>query len=401
MVNLARFARMAPCTKPIGAFATLAIMIAFIMTTVVVTSGKKTSSKDMYLVSFNYDLSNATNTNSKRDVTDSPAPASTSTYTVFMSSTAAPSPTQSGSTLVTSASSTASATPTSNNVTPDMHNQFRDAVQTLINEDETNSNITFQEVRVGYSGICVEVASDAGIKGDTWICGTVNATESLGATTGGDPFDLIGIALYFKDKIAFALPWWISVVCLGLAFLCQFVNSIPFFPIPPIVQRVGCGLSILGTGCLLAGLVLAHVSSNTVATLAGQLTLNTINAHVGSMNQALGWASFALSFLASMGISLLVAADLALRRAERMADRTIDTAVNKGLDRMHLGGSERSFSGSSKASSAGLGRTMGPTKPEMSFADLKGISKARTRGEALTALTGIYRPSEKDHANMV
>jgi len=261
-----------------------------------------------------------------------------------------------------------------------------------------------------FSGVCVQVSSDAGIKDSPWYCGNINSTDTLAKSAGGDPFDLIGVATFFKDKIAFALPWWIASVTLGIAMLCQMAGSIPFLPIPPVIPRIAAGLSILGTFCLLGGLVLAHVSSNTVATLSSLLTMGTVDAHVGHTNQALGWTAFALSFLASLCISLIVVAELALEKAERMADRTIDAGINKGIDTLPFSNpiknNIRSFSNGSTTSASstgsGLGRTMGPIKHNVRFDELRQLSKARTRGEALTMLTATVRPNEKSgHDNMV
>ncbi|KAF3902980.1 hypothetical protein ABW20_dc0105094 [Dactylellina cionopaga] len=290
--------------------------------------------------------------------------------------------------------------------TPNMmlQEKFKLAVESLIADDSMNSTITFNHARVSYSGICVEVTSMEGIKGSKWICGSVNTTEVLGAAAGGDPFDLIGVAAFFKDKIAFSLPWWVSTVCLGVAMLCQMLLAIPLLPIPPVVQKVAAGLSILGCMALLGGLVLQHVASHTVASLAFKLTMGTVNAHVGRMNQALGWSGFALSLLATIAISVVVAAEMALEKGERMMDHAADAAINKLESRVPFGSpaqgtsfvGSRSFSGSTTASS-GLGRSLRDNGPDM----LRGLAKAKTRGEALSAVAGGFRNEKIQHPHMM
>ncbi|KAK6350288.1 hypothetical protein TWF696_006519 [Orbilia brochopaga] len=387
MVNLVRFARAAPCTKPLLAFASLGLMIAFIFSTVVVTAGKKSSSKGLYIVSFEYDLppvASSTNSIRKRQDDDATTTTQQTRVVATVSETMTVAPTSTSSMT----SSTMMPTPTVNVV---LQEKFKNAVQSLITDDNMNATIQFNEARVSYSGICVEVTSMEGIKGSQWLCGSVNTTEVLGATAGGDPFDLIGVAAYFKDKVAFALPWWVATACLGVAMLCQMILMIPLLPIPPVVQKVTAVLSLIGTLALLGGLILQHVTANTVASITSRLTINTVNAHVGRMNQALGWSGFALALLASICISVVVAAEMALEKGERMMDRAADAAVGKLESRVPFGSpmQNRSFSGSSNASS-GLGRSLRDNGPDV----LRGLAKAKTRGEALSAVAGGFR-SEK------
>ncbi|KAF3917990.1 hypothetical protein ABW21_db0201623 [Orbilia brochopaga] len=386
MFNLVRFARAAPCTKPLLAFASLGLMIAFIFSTVVVTAGKKSSSKGLYIVSFEYDLppmASSTNSMRKRqDDTTTTAQQTRIVATVSQTMTIPPASTTSMT------STTMMPTPTVNVV---LQQKFKNAVQSLITDDNMNATIQFNEARVSYSGICVEVASMEGIKGSQWLCGSVNTTEVLGATAGGDPFDLIGVSAYFKDKVAFALPWWVATACLGIAMLCQMVLMIPLLPIPPVVQKVTAVFALIGTLALLGGLILQHVTANTVASITSRLTIGTVNAHVGRMNQALGWSGFALALLASICISVVVAAEMALERGERMMDQAADAAINKLESKVPYGSpmQRRDFSGSSTASS-GLGRSLRDNGPDM----LRGLAKAKTRGEALSAVAGPFR-SEK------
>ncbi|KAK6526744.1 hypothetical protein TWF281_009946 [Arthrobotrys megalospora] len=393
MVNLVRFARAAPCTKPLLGFAAMALMISFIFSTVIVTAGKQESSKGLYIVSFEYDVPTSNNRLVRRQEED----AETTTIirsvaTVSQTKTVAPEPTEDAAPSDTekSTSSTPMPTPTPN---LKIQEKFKQTVQELIKDDSMNATIQFNHARVSYSGICVEVTSMEGIKGAQWRCGSINTTEVLGATAGGDPFDLIGIAAFFKDKIAFSLPWWVATVCLGVAMLCQMVLMIPLLPIPPVVQKVAAVLSLLGCMALLGGLVLQHVAANTVASLSLKLTIETVNAHVGRMNQALGWTGFALSLLATIGIWVVVAAEMALEKGERMVDHAADAAIGKVESRLPFSSpvQNRSFSGSSTTSS-GLGRSLRENGPDM----LRGLAKAKTRGDALNAVAGGFR-SEKGH----
>ncbi|KAK6512042.1 hypothetical protein TWF481_000939 [Arthrobotrys musiformis] len=384
MFNLTKFAKAAPCTKPLLGFAALALMISFIFSTVIVTAGKQESSKGLYIVSFEYDIAAVNNRLVRRQEDDAETTTITrSIATVSQTKTVAPEPTE-------DAAPTSSAMPMPTS-TLKIQEKFKQSVESLIEEDKMNATVQFDHARVSYSGICVEVTSMEGIKGTQWRCGSVNTTEVLGATAGGDPFDLIGVAAFFKDKIAFSLPWWVSTVCLGVAMLCQMVLMIPLLPIPPVVQRATAILALLGCMALLGGLILQHVAANSVAALSHKLTMGTVNAHVGRMNQALGWTGFALSLLANIAIWVVVAAEMALEKGERMMDSAAEAAINKVESRLpynHTGGS-RSFSGTSTASS-GLGRSLRDNGPDV----LRGLAKAKTRGDALDALAGPFR-SEK------
>ncbi|KAK6348830.1 hypothetical protein TWF730_009598 [Orbilia blumenaviensis] len=396
MFNLVKFARAAPCTKPLLGFAAMALMISFIFSTVIVTAGKQQSSKGLYIVSFEYDVPTGNSRLVRRQEEDAETTTIVQTRpisTVSQTRTVAPEPTEDpapSDDKKPTSSSSVMPTPTPN---LKLQEKFKQSVQSLIQDDNMNSTIQFNHARVSYSGICVEVISMEGIKGAQWICGTVNTTEVLGATAGGDPFDLIGIAAFFKDKIAFSLPWWVSTVCLGVAMLCQMVLMIPFLPIPPVVQRVAAVLSLLGCMALLGGLVLQHVASSTVASLALKLTIGTVNAHVGRMNQALGWTGFALSLLATIGIWVVVAAEMALEKGERMIDQAADAAIGKVESSLpfRTPSQNRNFSGSSTASS-GLGRSLRDNGPDV----LRGLAKAKTRGEVLSAVAGGFR-NEKNH----
>ncbi|EWC48661.1 hypothetical protein DRE_01883 [Drechslerella stenobrocha 248] len=395
MVDLVRFARAAPCTKPLLAFASMGLMIAFIFSTVIVTSGNKPSSKGLYIVSFNYDLPPppASTSIRRRQADDEPTTTVQQTRSVTVSETLTTAPTS-----MTSAAVMPTQTP---NLV--IQEKFKNAVQALITDDNMNATIQFNEARVSYSGICVEVMSMEGIKGAQWLCGSVNTTEVLGATAGGDPFDLIGVAAYFKNKVAFALPWWVATACLGVAMLCQMVLMIPLLPIPPIVQRVTAVLALVGTIALLGGLVLQHVTANTVAALTHRLTIGTVDAHVGRMNQALGWSGFALALLASIAVGVVVAAEMALERGERMMDRAADMAASKIESKIPYGSpnQSRNFSGSSvNSGGSGLGRSIRDNGPDM----LRGLAKAKTRGDALNAVVTPFSREKSSYphgSNMV
>ncbi|EPS43724.1 hypothetical protein H072_2325 [Dactylellina haptotyla CBS 200.50] len=382
MFNLVRFAKAAPCTKPLLGFAAIALMISFIFSTVIVTAGTRESSKGLYIVSFEYDLPASPNRLAKRQ--DEP-----STTTLQQTRPVA---TVSQVMTVTPTNTMPPASSTMNSMMPApssnmmLQEKFKQTVEDLIAEDSMNATITFNHARVSYSGICVEVTSNEGIKGSQWRCGNVNTTEVLGATAGGDPFDLISVAAFYKDKIAFSLPWWVATVCLGVAMFCQMILAIPFLPIPPVVQKVAAVLSIIGCLALLGGLVLQHVAANTVASLSYKMTMGTVNAHVGRMNQALGWSGFALSLLASIGIWVVVAAEMALEKGEQMMDRAAQAAYDKAESKLP----HRAYSGSSNGS--GLGRSLRTQGPDV----LRNLAKAKTRGDVLEAVaSGITGRGEK------
>ncbi|KAF3097747.1 hypothetical protein TWF569_009111 [Orbilia oligospora] len=403
MISIAKFAKAAPCTKPLLGFASLALMIAFIFSTVIVTAGKQESSKGLYIVSFEYDVPASNNRLVRRQQDDDETTTivqTRSVATISQTRTVAPEPTEDPAPEEKKETTTPASSPTPT-PTPNLKLQekFKQAVESLIEDDKMNATIQFNHARVSYSGICVEVTSMEGIKGAQWRCGPVNTTEVLGATAGGDPFDLIGVAAFFKDKIAFSLPWWVATVCLGIAMLCQMLLMLPLLPIPPVVQKVTAVLALLGCTALLGGLVLQHVAANTVASLSLKLTMGTVNAHVGRMNQALGWTGFALSLLANIGIWVIVAAEMAIEKGEQMMNHATDAAINKVESKLPYGnpGQNRSFSGSSTASS-GLGRSLRDNGPDV----LRGLAKAKTRSEALSAVAGGFR-NEKTHQphNMV
>lgn len=404
MVNFVQFARAAPCTseyrirkitaypytndatEPVMLFSVVAIMISFIFTTVIVTSGTKVSSRNFYLVSFEYNLNTGSSSSLTKRSNNETHASVTSTVT----------PT---STIMSGTSSIASAQPTSSSVADVQaasKSKFRDAVKQLQMADEINSNMTFSQVRVSYHGVCTQVAAN-GTKDDSWRCGDVKSTRSLAQMTGGDPFDLIDIGAYYKDKMAFSLPWWFAVGCLGISTIALVLGSIPLMPATLTINRVAAATAVLGNGSLLVGLVLAHVTSNAVVTLTDLLTVDTVTAHIGRMNQTFGWTAFALSFLAALGISFIVLGEYALITAERRANATIDHTINKGMERLpfsspvqHVGlgsapGSQRS----------GLGRTMGGVTVD----DFKDLTKAKSRGEALAMVAG--KISTKRNDNMV
>jgi len=147
--------------------------------------------------------------------------------------------------------------------------------------------------------------------------------------------------------------------------------------------------------------------------LTDLLTVDTVTAHIGRMNQTFGWTAFALSFLAALGISFIVLGEYALITAERRANATIDHTINKGMERLpfsnpvqHAGlgrfaspspspvqhGGLGSAPGSQRS---GLGRTMGGVTVD----DFKDLTKAKSRGEALAMVAGKISTKRSD--NMV
>jgi hypothetical protein len=191
---------------------------------------------------------------------------------------------------------------------------------------DKGKNGTFNYIRIGYRGICIETKKDNN-SDLTWNC--AKHGKDIAKDLGGDPLDLVTVGDLYKDKISFSTPLWASLISLGIGFLMVVANCIPVVPIPKITKKIAAGAAGLGALMLLGSMVLQQVTTSAIATLVGHLGMKAVLIHVGHANVGFGWAAFATAFAAAIGTLAVAAAEMAVERIETKTEQLMERGLDK------------------------------------------------------------------------
>lgn len=216
------------------------------------------------------------------------------------------------------------------------------------------SNVTFNEIRIGYRGICIETEQNG------WEC-DANAAEMYDSKQmGGDPLDLLSIADIYQAKISFSLPLWTSVICIGVAWLMVAINILPI-PIPELTRKIGAAAAAIGTLALCGAMTLQQVTTGAVHTLVHKMGMGVVEVDVGNSVIGFGWAAFALALVGSAGFIALVVADMAVTKVRARVEVELEKGVEKASGGRVNVEDVRGFKGTFDTLRGGNGN--GPTKP--------------------------------------
>lgn len=232
----------------------------------------------------------------------------------------------------------------------------------LLKSDKGDSQV-FSDVRIGYSGICIETKKKGDKGNGSWRCS--KHARDISKDMAGDPVNLIRVADLYKDKISFVTPLYMATCALVVAFLMVLINCVPVIPVPAATRKIATAAAATGSLMLLGCMSLQHVTSAAISTLVSELGMNAVLVHIGDADAAFGWAAYALSALAALATLAVAVAEHLANKAQAVADAPIGF-LEKGASGlasrvMNRGGS--SHSGSTSATAAGVHTDSHPQPP--------------------------------------
>ncbi|KAI9800233.1 MAG: hypothetical protein M1825_004217 [Sarcosagium campestre] len=180
------------------------------------------------------------------------------------------------------------------------------------------------EARVGYFGICINP------DGGAWLCSN-NASSLAGqVSVDQDPLNLIWVASTFKDSIVFP---YLIIVAIILAFVCfLLLATFPGWhtevddhgsveerkPFPSrAVSQIALAIIFVASIFILVSVLWQHTASVAAATIAQDLGNGSVKSGVGTTAMILGWFSFALLIIVTIGLLVMI---LSMHLMERLTD---------------------------------------------------------------------------------
>ncbi|KAI9755554.1 MAG: hypothetical protein M1815_004868 [Lichina confinis] len=180
------------------------------------------------------------------------------------------------------------------------------------------------EARVGYFGICINP------DGGAWLCSNNASSLAAQVSIDQDPLNLIWVASTFKDSIVFP---YLIIVAIILAFVCfLLLATFPGWheeidetgdveakkPFPSrAVSQVALAIIFVASIFVLVSVLWQHTASVAATTIAQDLGNGSVKSGVGSTAMILGWFSFALLIIVTIGLLVMI---LSLRMAAILTD---------------------------------------------------------------------------------
>jgi hypothetical protein len=191
---------------------------------------------------------------------------------------------------------------------------------------DTGKSGIFTDLRVGYSGICVETKADS--KADSeWHCG--KKTDDFVPDLGGDPLSLASVGDMYREEVAYVLPLWISLGASIIAFLLLAANNIPFVTVPPITRKITASMTVLAMLFLLGSMCLQKVTTEAVQKLVNSLSAGAVEIHLGRADIVFGWAAFGTSLLAAICAGVVTLCEILVEKTQRKAQELAANGVDK------------------------------------------------------------------------
>ncbi|KAH8880337.1 membrane fusion mating protein FIG1 [Thozetella sp. PMI_491] len=177
------------------------------------------------------------------------------------------------------------------------------------------------QARVGYFGICVNP------DGGSWLCSN-NATALAGQIpTDQDPLNLVWLASQFKDMIVFP---YLIIIAIIFAFICLLLlatfpgwheeedsegsqREVKPFPSRPVSQ-VALAIIFIASIFVLVSVLWQHTASVAASIIAQDLANGSVMAGVGTSAMVMGWFSFTLLIIVTIGLLVMILSIRVLRQ---------------------------------------------------------------------------------------
>ncbi|KAF4979513.1 hypothetical protein FZEAL_4281 [Fusarium zealandicum] len=169
------------------------------------------------------------------------------------------------------------------------------------------------QARVGYFGICINP------DGGSWLCSNNATALAKEVDTDQDPLNLIWLAAQFKDMIVFP---YLIIIAIIFAFVCLLLlatfpgwheetdsegsdREVKPFPSRPVSQ-IALALIFISAIFVLVSVLWQHTASVAASVIAQDFGNGAVRSGVGTSAMVLGWFSFALLIVVTIGLLIMI-----------------------------------------------------------------------------------------------
>jgi hypothetical protein len=177
-------------------------------------------------------------------------------------------------------------------------------------------------VRVGYFGICIN--GDGG----SWVCSNNATALADRVSIDQDPLNLIWVASTFKDAVVFPYLLIVAIILAFVTFILlatfpgwheerdlQTGSDVDVKPFPSRpVSQVALALIFIASIFVLVSVLWQHTASVAAATVAQDLGNGAVKSGVGTSAMVLGWFSFVLLIIVTIGLLVMILSIIVLDR---------------------------------------------------------------------------------------
>jgi hypothetical protein len=185
------------------------------------------------------------------------------------------------------------------------------------------------QARVGYFGICVNP------DGGSWLCSNNATALANEISVDQDPLNLIWLAAQFKDMIVFpylmyvqvcpaatSLLTLLSIIAIVFSFICFLLlatfpgwhdeedsegsdREVKPFPSRPVSQ-VALAIIFIASIFILVSVLWQHTASVAASVIAQDFGNGSVRSGVGTSAMVLGWFSFTLLIIVTIGLLVMI-----------------------------------------------------------------------------------------------
>jgi hypothetical protein len=169
------------------------------------------------------------------------------------------------------------------------------------------------QARVGYFGICVNP------DGGSWLCSNNATALANEISVDQDPLNLIWLAAQFKDMIVFP---YLIIIAIVFSFICFLLlatfpgwhdeedsegsdREVKPFPSRPVSQ-VALAIIFIASIFILVSVLWQHTASVAASVIAQDFGNGSVRSGVGTSAMVLGWFSFTLLIIVTIGLLVMI-----------------------------------------------------------------------------------------------
>ncbi|KAH7157121.1 Ca2+ regulator and membrane fusion protein Fig1-domain-containing protein [Dactylonectria macrodidyma] len=183
-------------------------------------------------------------------------------------------------------------------------------VHTAIENIAGNAHLA---ARVGYFGICINP------DGGSWLCSNNATALAKEVSVDQDPLNLIWLAAQFKDMIVFP---YLIIIAIIFAFVCLLLlatfpgwheeedsegseREVKPFP-SRFVSQIALAIIFIASIFVLVSVLWQHTASVAASVIAQDFGNGAVRSGVGTSAMVLGWFSFALLIIVTIGLLVMI-----------------------------------------------------------------------------------------------
>ncbi|KEY67924.1 hypothetical protein S7711_02132 [Stachybotrys chartarum IBT 7711] len=169
------------------------------------------------------------------------------------------------------------------------------------------------QARVGYFGICINP------DGGSWLCSNNATALANEVSVDQDPLNLIWLAAQFKDMIVFP---YLIIIAIIFAFICLLLlatfpgwheeedsdgsdREVKPFP-SRAVSQVALAIIFIASIFVLVSVLWQHTASVAASIIAQDFGNGSVRSGVGTSAMVLGWFSFSLLIIVTIGLLVMI-----------------------------------------------------------------------------------------------